>query len=198
MSLIIAKIDRENHTQSVYSDGIAVVGDEILTNNSKKVGHFMYNGICVSYGNTGPAYFNQYISQHFNAVFVTYVKDKQKFERTPEYYLHELPVMFNEMRTKFATEYNIADNDGEIVGEKGTVVVIDGEIYIVSQYKGENFRAKHYEGHDSIACGVGEEAAKCLLDTTLPIEEIYDIISNHYSTVNNNVFAEANYIYLTE
>ncbi len=197
MSLIIVKVDREKHTQSVYSDGITLFGDEILTNNSKKVGHFTYNGICVSYGNTGSSYFNQYVTQHFADVFASHIKDK-KHEITDKFYIQELPLMFNEMRTNFIAEYNIPDGDLEITGEKGSLVVIDGEIYSVNQYKGENFRTKHYNGHNSFACGVGDESAKCLLDTQLSIQEIYDIISRHYSTVNNNVFCEENSIYLTE
>ena len=195
MSLIIAKVDKTNKLQSIYSDGIAVASQEIVSNNTNKVGHFMSGDFCVSFGNTGPAYLNQYIRTHFKEVFSETIKNKPVNGSQTAYFILSLPVMFNHMRREFIKEFNVSETDDEFTGNKGSIVIINGEIYIVPQPEGENYRATHKYGYEHWAYGVGEEAANCLLDTNIPINEIFGIISRHYTSVNNTVFAEENFIY---
>ena len=195
MSLIIAKVNRKERTQSLYSDGISVFNDEIVHNRMKKINHFTHKNTAVSFGGTGASYFLTYVMDNFEKFFTEYVNENKPTGKQTEYYRKNLPIIFNRMADEYVSEMNISDDDDELKCSNGYIVVIDGEIYRVSKYGDERFRCSYKDGFDALACGVGEESANCLMDVDIPIERVFEIISKHYATVNNTVFKDENLCY---
>ena len=193
MSLIFGTVNRKNRTQSIYSDGIIIQENDIITQTKNKLVSFTtFNHYTVSAGFCGLLYVNEHFRLNLQDAF-------NKTFTTPEPNLLDLDMMlsqmFNNLAEQYYQEYNIQPKAVDRTSHIGGILIINGIFYLIERYEGELFHSLKLEGIDSYAHGQGEIPARCLLDNNVKPQKILQTIAKYNNSISPNLSAIENICY---
>ena len=185
MSLVILKVDRENHTHSIYSDGISLIGgSEISDSESTKIRRIDIGENSILIGCTGVNILCRYVRLMIGLEIQK--RDIIAFLSDDDEASERLSNLFQSLWLEFCKKHDIAKDDKDY-SSFGCLLSINGHIFRTYCYQGNVFGTQKIIGQNYCAVGQYVIATHCLLENNIGIQKIYDTISKYNSYVNNNV-----------
>jgi hypothetical protein len=203
MSLAIVKVDREKRTHSIYAEGRVSGGNNIITENNRKVFKceaLVDSQTCVSIlgASIGSTFLDDYLELKLPKMLCE-VNWKEFFPlglNIPSV-LDRLIIIYNQLWTEFCTTRNISLESSKHSNYSG-LLSINGNIFHIESYDNDGtvtFLA--YEVDKKFdAIGAGDEGALALLTYGgIDIYKIFETMAKLKSSINANVFAYDNIPY---
>lgn len=196
MSLVIIKVNRNEHTHSIYSDGQQNVGNSILNTTGLKIAKHNFNGVSLLIGTAGTSCLGRYFRLHIvDAIGKTDILGHlDDIDLVSE----ELSDLFTNLRNEYMAKLGTDNKDNGF--DASVVLSINGHLFSIDT-AGEdvvNYHCFAQEDYDFVVCGGDRTAALCLLDSEIDPVQVITTLSKFNSTINENVrcFKDVPYAYV--
>lgn len=185
MSLVILKVDRDNKTCSIYSEGITCSGHEIVNTDSVKIKHIKiskdYGNYDILIGCVGGAMLNVYVRSHFQTLIETIISNHNTSVYSDELIM-EIMIKFRSMIDEY-----IAFNGTKDEISFGCVFSINGSLFKVEQYDKSELSCVMITDKNYVCVGQEHVAAQCLIHNNIDINKVFKTISRFNNAVNDKM-----------